>query len=309
MTDSPTPLAYIRSNSFTTSATVDLNAQRQLLTSHAQAVGLPTPQFFDDHTRPGTPDVRPGLEALLSSLQPKQLVITPSLATIGQRDAAHTLALLDRITAILAHLLTLQEHIDTRDPSTMDLRAILQALDHIQREYSSTRNLAERVQAIKQGAFPLGEQNLPYVYTKDAEGQIILDAKARDAARQIFLLKPGRGVKQLSEELARQGISTPTGGTSWAPNVLRNILINTAYKSKLVYGQKTYPDEPDRPSAGQRGRMGGSATRRLAEDFRQLTRQIPPHGAPQVRVRCVADWRNRPHATRRGTVSVLRVPA
>ena len=94
-----------------------------------------------------------------------------------------------------------------------------------------------------QKRFQSGEWNpsyLPYGYTKDENGEIIIDEVEAVIVCRIFNeYLNGKGSYIIVRELTQDGVATRKGGKSWTENVVNEILINEKYVGDMIM-QKTY---------------------------------------------------------------------
>jgi len=94
-----------------------------------------------------------------------------------------------------------------------------------------------------QKRFQNGEWNpsyLPYGYTKDEDGEIIINETEAAVIRRIFdEYLNGKGSYIIARELTQDGVPTRKGAGEWSENVVNDILINEKYVGDLLM-QKTY---------------------------------------------------------------------
>lgn len=92
--------------------------------------------------------------------------------------------------------------------------------------------------------FASGESKLAnrvcYGYTKDKDGNLIIDEEKAKNAKLIFeLYLQGNSISKISKELKKRGILSPTGKETWANMAIDKLLSNEKYIGN-AFLQKTY---------------------------------------------------------------------
>lgn len=77
-------------------------------------------------------------------------------------------------------------------------------------------------------------------YTKNAEGELVIVPEEAKIVRLIYrLYLEGKSLKQMKEQLEREGVKTVTGKDNWSEAVLTKMLTNEKYMGDALL-QKTY---------------------------------------------------------------------
>ena len=94
-----------------------------------------------------------------------------------------------------------------------------------------------------QEKFQSGEWNpscLPYGYTKDDEGEIVIDEAEAAVVRRTYRdYLNGKGCYVIARELTLEGIPTRKGAEAWGEKVVTEILANEKYEGDMLM-QKTF---------------------------------------------------------------------
>lgn len=94
---------------------------------------------------------------------------------------------------------------------------------------------------------------LPYGYTKDEQGEIIIHEAEAGVVRRIFRdYLNGKGSHQIAEALTAEGIPTRRGRAEWSERVISEMLVNEKYAGDLLM-QKTFTTD-ELPFARKRNR-------------------------------------------------------
>ena len=134
-----------------------------------------------------------------------------------------------------------KENINTLSESSELLLTILSSLAQGEAESTSTNTKWAAIKRFQEGTFKIG---IPaHGYTKDIEGELIIDEQEAETVRYIFkeYLK-GKGSYAIAKELTQRGILTIRGAEKWTDGVVRGILQNPVYTGNLLL-QKTYTTE------------------------------------------------------------------
>lgn len=124
---------------------------------------------------------------------------------------------------------------------TVDSELVLTILSSTAQEESISISKNNRWAIQKK--FETGEWNpscLPYGYTKDAEGEIIIDEGEAVIVRRIYHdYLNGKGSYIIARELTQEGVSTSRGAEAWGENVVAEILTSEKYVGDILM-QKTF---------------------------------------------------------------------
>ena len=92
---------------------------------------------------------------------------------------------------------------------------------------------------MEEGTFVFGY--LPYGYTKDADGNMVIDPVESEIVKLIFdLALNGMGTYKIAQLLDKRNVPTRKGG-KWSGSTVKGILVNEKYYGAAAF-QKTYTD-------------------------------------------------------------------
>ena len=92
---------------------------------------------------------------------------------------------------------------------------------------------------MEEGTFVFGY--LPYGYTKDADGNMVIDPVESEIVKLIFdLALNGMGTYKIAQLLDKRKVPTRKGG-KWSGSTVKGILVNEKYYGAAAF-QKTYTD-------------------------------------------------------------------
>ena len=136
-------------------------------------------------------------------------------------------------------LLSFKENIDT---STAIGRTVFQVLGLVgewEREAIIERTKSGRLQRYKQGCWAGGKPSYGYRYNRETKKLIVDENEARVVHRIYTEYKNGKSLCGVT--LLLNGEKIPTQNSKfWKASVIRNILVNPAYKGKLVVNRHTH---------------------------------------------------------------------
>lgn len=205
-------------------------------------------------------DERLQLQAMLNKIGSKpssyKCVYTSEISRIG-RNPTETRRIIDRLTDlnVPVYIQSLNLYTIENGKRSLITSIILQVLmeyAHLEAETIKARSKSGMLKAAKDGR-ALGGINLPYGYTKDQDGFLVIDEEEAEVIEQIFhLYKKGNGIKVISNILNEQGVLTrsnkvhngktikfkiPKDGSSvkWSDKQIHDILRNPLYMGKRRY--------------------------------------------------------------------------
>lgn len=235
-------LAYVR---VSTQQQVDdgfsLAGQKAELQKWAAYQNLPLDEnlIFEDAGISGRHNLRPGLEAMLSTLKPGDTVATYALSRLARGGAMQTLALVERIHDAGARIVFLKEQIDTTSPYGRIMLVVLSEIALLEIEQMRERSEMGRLQAANEGRIPLGSSSRPYGLEIDDDGYPVWDEERARTIRRLFDLRNQKlSLRAVAKALEEEGHPTRRGKkASWESGVVHLILRNPVYKGELIYRQ------------------------------------------------------------------------
>lgn len=159
------------------------------------------------------------------------------------RSASKGLADIEALEERGVSLVFVKEAIDTSTPSGRLFRTMLAAFAEFEREQIRDRNMSGRFGAAEKGRWAGGQ--LPFGYTLDEDGAIVIDPEEAEVIRKVFSLRvEGRSMPDIARHLNQRTQMTPrdrydrrTGRKTLArfsPGSVRSYLLQTAYKGEPI---------------------------------------------------------------------------
>lgn len=196
--------------------------------------------FYDFGITGTKADIRDGLQALMYECRRGNIdyVLTKSISRFS-RNTSDCLSLVRELLSYNIPIYFEKENIDTGSMESELILSILSSMAQDESE-SISKNVKWTVQQrIEAGTFKFGYP--PYGYTRDANGNFIIDPKEADVIRLIFSSAlTGMGTYKIAQMLDRKNVPTRKGGR-WSGSTVKGILVNEKYYGAAAF-QKTYTD-------------------------------------------------------------------
>ena len=196
--------------------------------------------YYDEGISGTRADTRPGLQRLMADCRLRRIdmVLTKSIS----RFARNTLDCLKHIRALKAQNIPVyfeKESINTLDAKGEVLLTIMVSLAQ-QESQSLSQNIKLGLQYRYQQGKVLVNHNRFLGYTKDAEGNLIIDPEQAEIVKRIYReYQEGYSMDKIKAGLERDGIPTGAGKTTWHTSTINKILRNEKYIGDALL-QKTY---------------------------------------------------------------------
>ena len=196
--------------------------------------------YYDEGISGTRADTRPGLQRLMADCRLRRIdmVLTKSIS----RFARNTLDCLKHIRALKAQNIPVyfeKESINTLDAKGEVLLTIMVSLAQ-QESQSLSQNVKLGLQYRYQHGKVQVNHNRFLGYTKDAEGNLIIDPQQAEIVKRIYReYQEGYSMDKIKAGLERDGISTGAGKTTWHTSTINKILRNEKYIGDALL-QKTY---------------------------------------------------------------------
>ena len=196
--------------------------------------------YYDEGISGTRADTRPGLQRLMADCRLRRIdmVLTKSIS----RFARNTLDCLKHIRALKAQNIPVyfeKESINTLDAKGEVLLTIMVSLAQ-QESQSLSQNIKLGLQYRYQQGKVLVNHNRFLGYTKDAEGNLIIDPQQAEIVKRIYReYQEGYSMDKIKAGLERDGIPTGAGKTTWHTSTINKILRNEKYIGDALL-QKTY---------------------------------------------------------------------
>lgn len=225
VTDRRPAVAYIRvSTDRQATEGVSLEAQRARLEAWAVANGSElVAVHVDAGLSGGRADNRPGLQAALTDVcRCGGVLVVYSLSRVA-RSTKDTLAIADRLERSGADLVSLSESIDTTTAAGKMVFRMLAVLAEFERDLISERTTSAMAHLRHEGQRISGRIPLGFDVLED--GHLVPNVDEQETLGLIRRLREeGRTLRAIAAELEERGIRTKTGGSTWAPKVLADVL-------------------------------------------------------------------------------------
>ncbi|WP_298527923.1 recombinase family protein [uncultured Ruminococcus sp.] len=196
--------------------------------------------FYDFGISGTKADVREGLQALLYACRTGSVdyVLTKSISRFS-RNTSDCLSLVRELLSYNIPIYFEKENIDTGSMESELILSVLSSMAQSESE-SISKNVKWSVKKrMEEGTFVFGY--LPYGYTKDAAGNMVIDPVESEIVRLIFdLALNGMGTYKIAQLLDKRKVPTRKGG-KWSGSTVKGILVNEKYYGAAAF-QKTYTD-------------------------------------------------------------------
>lgn len=196
--------------------------------------------FYDFGISGTKADAREGLQALLYACRTGSVdyVLTKSISRFS-RNTSDCLSLVRELLSYNIPIYFEKENIDTGSMESELILSVLSSMAQSESE-SISKNVKWSVKKrMEEGTFVFGY--LPYGYTKDAAGNMVIDPVESEIVRLIYdLALNGMGTYKIAQLLDRRKVPTRKGG-KWSGSTVKGILVNEKYYGAAAF-QKTYTD-------------------------------------------------------------------
>lgn len=196
--------------------------------------------FYDFGISGTKADAREGLQALLYACRTGSVdyVLTKSISRFS-RNTSDCLSLVRELLSYNIPIYFEKENIDTGSMESELILSVLSSMAQSESE-SISKNVKWSVKKrMEEGTFVFGY--LPYGYTKDAAGNMVIDPVESEIVKLIFdLALNGMGTYKIAQLLDRRNVPTRKGG-KWSGSTVKGILVNEKYFGAAAF-QKTYTD-------------------------------------------------------------------
>lgn len=232
--------------------------------------------------RSGADRNRPELDALLTGLQPGDVVIAYALDRLS-RSQIDTAILIDRIENSGASLVLVTEDFEKSATGTF-LRNAKAFVAELEREKIRERTQrGRRARAVGGKPIPGGKPPYGYLWANDEKTKFILDPETALVVRSIFdQALSGGSLRAIAANLDARGILTPYGRTSWTAATVRRVLMREMYSTG---NSVAYAIRYDKLPAGHyRERVGSEEERVLIPNIAPLIVSLDEQSAVIARL-------------------------
>lgn len=217
---------------------------RDRIAAYCDANGLELVEVFADVGATGVALKRPELNRMFDSFTSMGVdcVVIDSLARLGRRfhDAV---TILNQFAFRETGLVAVEEKIDTSSP---DGKQLLQTLIRIPQLAQWTKPDANKPKRQRAKEVLYNGGACPYGYRIDEQtNQYTIVPDEASIVKRIFRERlAGRSLRQIANDLTREGVKTKRGGR-WQANTIKTILENVFYTGVYQCNGQTYHDDHD----------------------------------------------------------------
>ncbi len=219
-----------------------LAAEKQTLDAYCNANNLALEEFAIDEGALGAALERPRMKQLTSN--DATTVVVTSLISLGRRfhDVATVLSEFNHKDI---RLISVQENIDTGRPDGQQLLKMFVTIPQVAswvrppKEATSAPKVFVRAREVLHNG-----GTCPYGYTLDeATNQFVVNATEAAVVQRIFRERSlGRSLRQIANDLTRDGVATKRGGR-WQANTVKTILENIVYTGDYQCQNRLYEND------------------------------------------------------------------
>ena len=156
------------------------------------------------------------------------VILTKSISRFG-RDTVDTLEALKRLKAAGTRVIFEDENMDTADSANELIISVLESLSQAENENRSENirlGMSFRAATGTSGFY----KRLVYGYTKDEQGNIIIDKEQANIVRDIFRWYiNGDSILGIVKKLAENNVPSPSGKEKWSKRSVEILLSNEKY--------------------------------------------------------------------------------
>lgn len=203
--------------------------------AYCAATDLPVLAEYDDQGISGTTDQRPGFRAAIAHAAKAKAAFVVTELSRFSRDLGDTIHYSKLLGRAGAHLISLQERIDTTSPIGAFYFELMAALNKLEARRTSERTSAAVRQRIREGRFHSGRAPLGYLYQGEGSRRVIEPNPAEQLALEMMLRWKAEGAKipQIARRLVEGGYYSRSG--SWTPVRVKNA-IRRLKRRQAMYG-------------------------------------------------------------------------
>lgn len=217
-----------------------IEADTEVLGNFCRANSLQLQEVCVEHGTSGAALERPKLASLLK--QADLTLVIPSLSALGRRF--HDVAtVLSEINFLGLRLIAVAEDIDTSRPEGQQLLKVFVSIPQVARLMRSPVTEQPRVFVRNREVLHNGG-TCPYGYGLDeASNQFKVLPLEANVVRRIFRERiAGRSLRQIANDLGKDGIATKRGGR-WQANTVKTILENLFYTGAYQCQNRIYHND------------------------------------------------------------------
>lgn len=218
-----------------------IDAQRETLKAYCAANGLNLEDVKVEAGTPGAALDRPVMRQLVTG--DRLSVIVTSLNSLGRRF--HDVAtVLSEFSHKEIRLISVEESVDTGRPEGMQLLKVLVKIPQVAGWIRAPKEVPGNKVFVRAREVLHNGGTCPYGYTLDeGSNQFVVNTIEAQVVQRIFRERAaGRSLRQIANDLTRDGIATKRGGR-WQANTVKTILENIFYTGDYQCQNKIYEND------------------------------------------------------------------
>lgn len=234
-----------------------LKADQESLRVYCQANSLTLAEVIVEQGTVGAALERPILSDLLK--RDDIVLVVPSLAALGRRF--HDVAtVFSEVHHLGKQLIAVAEDIDTSRPEGQQMLKVFVSIPQVAR-FMRTMPAAEPKVFVRNREVLHNGGTCPYGYTlNEATNQFQVVPLEANVVRRIFRERvAGRSLRQIANDLTRDGIPTKRGGR-WQANTVKTILENIFYTGSYQCQNRIYQNDHEAIITGDLFQQVNSST-------------------------------------------------
>lgn len=203
-----------------------LDSQLEKLRSYCKARGWEIAGEYIDDGYSGRDVRRPAYQKMMNEMDKWDILLVMKMDRI-HRNSKNFMLMMEELRKKNKEFVSMTESLDTSTAMGRFVMDIIQRIAQLESEQIGERVYDGMRQKAKQGAGLLGSP-APFGYEYDG-GKLVGKGEELRVARRIFeMYIDGMGMKDIADELNRQGIKTKKGG-KWDRKTISRILSNPVY--------------------------------------------------------------------------------
>jgi DNA invertase Pin-like site-specific DNA recombinase len=238
--------AYTRVSTSEQSNGYGLDTQRTKVQQWADLNDVEAVDWYEDTASGGDTD-RPGLQEMIDDLRSCEYdALVVYKADRLSRSLKDLLTVIDDVLEPCdTAFVSVTEQFDTSTPSGRLFLQMVGSFSEFERALITERLRDGRRSKAQDGGHAAGE--VPFGYTKNADGELVLSDHAETVRRIFRMREDGDSLRAIADTLNAEGIETKRGG-EWHASTVSYILKNDKYRGLMrheIGGETVERERPD----------------------------------------------------------------
>jgi DNA invertase Pin-like site-specific DNA recombinase len=238
--------AYTRVSTSEQSNGYGLDTQRTKVQQWADLNDVEAVDWYEDTASGGDTD-RPGLQEMIDDLRSCEYdALVVNKADRLSRSLKDLLTVIDDVLEPCdTAFVSVTEQFDTSTPSGRLFLQMVGSFSEFERALITERLRDGRRSKAQDGGHAAGE--VPFGYTKNADGELVLSDHAETVRRIFRMREDGDSLRAIADTLNAEGIETKRGG-EWHASTVSYILKNDKYRGLMrheIGGETVERERPD----------------------------------------------------------------